>query len=383
VQLHVAEFVSVILVGGDAAVSELIGRCLDVGAGRFGLAHVVTIDEAIERLNESSFDLIIAAADELGEVGDRAWTALRAAARGAGIIAVVDGAAGANDGRLAAFDDVVMRQALDPPTLWGAIRYVQERALRAEMQQMLAAMQRELRAAWEIQQRLYPTQSPEAPGYDIAGMSQPAEAIGGDYYDYIPMLDRHLGIAVGDASGHGVGPALLMAQARATLRTLAQTYRGPGEILTLANRILAASMLTRHFVTLMFARLDLAGRTLAYASAGHAGGFVLDADGAIVHDLESTGFPIGVVADSDFVTSAPIHLEPGHMIVLLTDGITEAARQRGHEQFGRARVIDLARAHAAEPARQVVDLLYEKVLEHCHPGTHGDDATIVVIKVLA
>ena len=97
----------------------------------------------------------------------------------------------------------------------------------------------EFRAAQEIQQRLYPLRSPALPGFDIAGALYPAKATAGDYFDYIPMLDGCLGIVVGDVSSHGMGPALLMSETRACLRTLAQTHCDVGEILTRANRVLA------------------------------------------------------------------------------------------------------------------------------------------------
>ena len=116
--------------------------------------------------------------------------------------------------------------------------------------QALRDASEEFRAAQEIQQRLYPLHSPSLAGFDIAGALYPAKDAAGDYFDYIPMADGRLGIVVGDVSSHGMGPALLMSETRACLRTLAQVHSDVGEILTRTNRVLAMDTADFHFVTL-------------------------------------------------------------------------------------------------------------------------------------
>ncbi len=181
-----------------------------------------------------------------------------------------------------------------------------------------------LRIARDVQQKLFPVAPPASPDFELAGASHPAEVTGGDYYDYIPLADGAIGVAVGDVCGHGIGPALLMAATRAYLRALALTNTRVGDILTLANRALAADVDEGRFVTLIMARLDPATRTLVYANAGHPPGYVLRQDGSIRSILSSTGVPLGIIDDADFPEAAAVALEPGDLVLLLTDGIIEA-----------------------------------------------------------
>ena len=139
----------------------------------------------------------------------------------------------------------------------------------------------EFRAAQEIQQRLFPVEAPRLDGFDIAGALYPAKATAGDYFDYIPMLETCTGIVLGDVSSHGMGPALLMAETRACLRALSQTYVDVGEILTRTNHTLAADTHDFHFVTLTLARLDPSNASLVYAAAGHRG-YLLDPSGEVI-----------------------------------------------------------------------------------------------------
>jgi PAS domain S-box-containing protein len=132
----------------------------------------------------------------------------------------------------------------------------------------------ELEAAHAIQQRLYPRESPQIPGFDIAGAVRPAESLCGDYFDFFPMPSGCLGITIADVMGHGVGPSILMAQARAYLRSLALTSADVGEILSRLNGILTVEGSQREFVTQILLRLDPDARTLVYTNAGHPSGFL-------------------------------------------------------------------------------------------------------------
>src|SRR5262249_41296724 len=151
-----------------------------------------------------------------------------------------------------------------------------------------------LRMARQIQQKLFPASAPALAGLDLCGASSCAEATGGDYFDYLLLPDGSVGIVIGDVSGHGFGPALLMASTRAYLPGLAQRHTDVGEILTLANRALADDIGEDWFVTLLLARLDPGARTLLYASAGHPAGYVLDPAGNVRTLLPSNGLPLGI-----------------------------------------------------------------------------------------
>src|SRR5581483_10317530 len=135
-------------------------------------------------------------------------------------------------------------------------------------------LREEIRLARQIQQKLFPAPALPLPGFDVSGVSHPAEATGGDYFDYLPLPDGSLGVVIGDVSGHGFGPALLMAELRAYLRAFLLSRADVGEIVGLLNRALADDAPEGYFATLLLARLDPATRSLVYASAGHSPGYV-------------------------------------------------------------------------------------------------------------
>ena len=238
-------------------------------------------------------------------------------------------------------------------------------------------LRQEIRLAQQIQQKLFPAAPLPLPGLDIAGASFPAEATGGDYFDYIPMPDGGLAVVVGDVCGHGFGPALLMAELRAYLRAFLLTRNDVSEIVRLLNRALAGD--TDRFVTLLIARIDPPTRSLSYAGAGHLPGYVMDAAGEVKARLVSTGFPLAVVPDGEYRTEQSPPLEPGELVLLLTDGIIEA---HGPDEnvLGTDRVLDLVRANRTKSAREILNGLFDGVRAHCGPGAQLDDMTAIVIK---
>lgn len=234
--------------------------------------------------------------------------------------------------------------------------------------------------AREIQQRLFPKGAPHCPGFDIAGASFPAEATGGDYFDYLPMLHNRLGVVVGDVTGHGVGPALLMAETRAYLRVLAGRREDVGEILTRANRILAEDVGSERFITLFLGRIDPATRTLVYASAGHPAGYVFDAKGAIKTTLKRTGIPLGMKADTQYSTAPEIQLASGDLVLLLSDGIEETCGPDDN-LFGVDRILEVVRAQRLKTSQEIVQALYEATRSHADQAPQLDDITAIVVKV--
>ena len=152
-----------------------------------------------------------------------------------------------------------------------SLRYAIERSRRDHAERELRATSEEFRIAQEIQRRLFPAEAPHLPGFDIGGAVYPATATAGDYFDYIPLLNDCLGIVVGDVSSHGMGPALVMAEARACLWTLAQCHRRRGRNAHPRQPPPGRDTDELHFVTLALARLDPKTRRMAYASAGQRG----------------------------------------------------------------------------------------------------------------
>lgn len=237
----------------------------------------------------------------------------------------------------------------------------------------------ELRIAREIQQKLFPVAPVCLRGLDIAGASLPAEATGGDYFDYIPTQDDGLALVIGDVCGHGFGPALMMAELRAYLRAFLLTRSDLGEILGLLNRALADDM--DGFVTLLIARLDPRTLALTYTGAGHLPGYLLDSAGNVKAQLESTGVPLAVMPDSTYSTEAAPSLQSGEIVLLLTDGIIEA-HCSAQELLGIDRVLQLVKDNRDRPAREILSALYESVRDFCGPATQLDDMTAIIIKAV-
>ena len=246
-----------------------------------------------------------------------------------------------------------------------------ERAIRENEAQLLAAQR--------IQEHLLPDAPPALSGFDIAGALYPAEFAAGDYFDYLAMRDGSLGVVIGDVSGHGFGPALLMASTHALLRSLANHHTQLGEILGIANSILAEQTEADRFVTLLFGCLDVRSRSFVYASAGHATGYVLDFSGRVKARLESTALPLAILPDAEFPTAGPIALEPGDIVLLLTDGIPEA-RSPQDALFGDQRALEIVRENRDRTAREITERLYRAVHDFSGGKKPIDDVTTVVIK---
>ena len=260
-------------------------------------------------------------------------------------------------------------------------RAIRTRQLARQVEQHQLALA-ELRLAREIQQKLFPAAAPELPGYDIGGASFPASKVGGDYYDYVPMLGGGLGVVIADVMGHGVGPALLMAETRAFLRALSLTCGDVADILSRVNIALVGDTTEQTFVTLLFVRLDPQNHTMHYASAGHTTSYVLGADGRVRLELESTEMPLGIMADATFASTPPVQLRSGDTVFLLTDGVVEAAGTPGIEPFGTERALQIVHRERDRPAGEIVATLYEAVGSFLGGKPQTDDITAVVIKVL-
>lgn len=249
---------------------------------------------------------------------------------------------------------------------------------RMKTKEALDGKEAELRTAKKIQLGLVAKAPPILAGFDIAGASYPAVETGGDYFDFFPLLDSCQGLVIADASGHGLGPALLITETRAYLRAFALTSEDIGRIVALVNRRLVEDV-GEDFVTLFFARLDPRSRSFVYTSAGHVTGCVLDQAGIVKNLLESTSHPLGIVQNADFPIAASITLQPGDLVLLLTDGIVEACAPGGNV-FGFQRALDLVRTHQKDAAAKIVNSLYHAVRTFSNNNPQVDDITAMVIK---
>lgn len=230
-----------------------------------------------------------------------------------------------------------------------------------------------------VQQAMLPQIPTNLPGLELAARSDPADATGGDFYDFHRLPGQRLEIVVGDASGHGFAAALVTATARSYLRALCGIESDLGIILERANALLIEDLLDGRFVTLLFAVYNPADRILSYTGAGHLG-YLLKPNGELQCLLNQVGSPLGWFADAKYPVTN-LALEPGNLLVFLTDGIEEAISPKG-ELFGRKRVLELLQREHARPVEEIVNELHEAVYEFCSPGKRTDDATVIVGRIL-
>jgi sigma-B regulation protein RsbU (phosphoserine phosphatase) len=237
----------------------------------------------------------------------------------------------------------------------------------------------EMRLAGQVQKRLYPPDR-RIPGIDIAGAAHPANATGGDYYDYLNMTGGQLGIVVADVSGHGLGAALMMVATRAAPRSCVQMPLDLDEILDHVNTTLLDDLGPNSFVTMSLASLDIEAQSLTYSNAGHPSGYLMDCSGEIKTVLESTRIPLGIMADWEKQPSRTIPLERGDILVFLTDGILESWGSDG-ESFGVEHALEIVREHRHEPSRRNLDRLLAEVHRLLVGAVQEDDMTAVICKM--
>lgn len=234
------------------------------------------------------------------------------------------------------------------------------------------------RLAREVQQSLYPT-TVLLPGVDVAAVCEPTYDTGGDYVDFIPGPDGSVYVGIGDVSGHGSGAALIMALTRAYVRSLAAMNLGVNEILARTNQLLASDLGDGRFVTVLLLRIDIREQSLSYASAGHVPGFVTGSSGEVEAKLESSGMPLGLFSDLQFVATT-LRLTPQATVLLLTDGVTEMLGPDGSE-MGVERVLKFVRSWRNQDARQIAEGVC-RTAKHFAGGTgQRDDIAAIVVKM--
>ncbi len=240
-------------------------------------------------------------------------------------------------------------------------------------------LENDLAIARSIQQQLLPSAPPRVEGFDIAGWNRPADQTGGDAFDFMPLPDGRLAITIADATGHGIGPALVIAECRALLRAVAWYSSDPDHIMARVNNILVDDLPRDRFVTCFFGLLDPVKRTLRYASAGHGPLLFFRASGNEIVELSATGIPLGVIANSPYTPAEPVRFDAGDMMVLVTDGFFEWLGLN-REQFGMSRLVETISQHAALTADEIIQSLYRSVVQYGEGTTQQDDLTAVIIK---
>jgi sigma-B regulation protein RsbU (phosphoserine phosphatase) len=253
------------------------------------------------------------------------------------------------------------------------------RRLQAQLQDANRKMAQELALAGEVQSSFLPHDLPEIPGWQLAATLRPARETSGDFYDVISLPDRRLGIVVADVCDKGAGAALYMALSWTLIRTYAVEYPAQPEIVFRAvNRRIARDTTTKHFVTVMYGILDLDTGALVYCNAGHWGPYLVRAhDDGDVRRLIRTGIPLGIFEDQTW-EQGYAQLSPGDVLVLYTDGITEAPDAQG-AFLGEDRLLASVRSNLGRPAGEIQDAILEDVQRFMGDTPPSDDMALVVL----
>ncbi len=237
----------------------------------------------------------------------------------------------------------------------------------------------QLEVARQVQLELLPANDPKLPGFDISAYNFPTEEVSGDYYDWVSIYEDQIALVIADVSGKGVPAALLMAFLRASLRAASHVGYAPQISMAKVNYLLWESIERNQFVTAFYGILDTGNRTLWYANAGHNPPLLLNAKGEAKF-IERGGLPLGMFRDTRY-HQYYLSFAPGDLLVLYTDGVTEATNPQG-EEFGRERLVHAVRAAAGGSARDLITSLQDEVLSWTDGKGASDDITFFVIKAL-
>ena len=248
-------------------------------------------------------------------------------------------------------------------------------------------LEEELRIARDIQMSLLPQGPVKMPGLQMTAHCSPAREVGGDYYDFLPLDDTRIGILIADVSGKGTSAALYMAELKGLILSLSQIHTSPRELMIAANRIIADNLDSRSFITMTYVVVDVARRTMTYARAGHTPLIHLAGKGLgrRARILTPSGMVLGLKFDrgEKFIAALEevcVPIEPGDLVVLFTDGISEAMNAQ-EDLFGEARLSRLIEDHAELPFDELRERILREVRDFAgEPGPH-DDMTLILLKV--
>jgi serine phosphatase RsbU (regulator of sigma subunit)/anti-sigma regulatory factor (Ser/Thr protein kinase) len=245
-------------------------------------------------------------------------------------------------------------------------------------------MQKEMQVAQEIQHTLLPAQFPEVKGYEIGAMYRAAKEVGGDYYDFFWVDPTTLGIVVADVSGKGVPGSLVMTMIRTAMRLEARNNKSAAEVLSRVNQHVTSDMKHGMFVTMCYIILDSINRVINFSSAGHNPIILYRRKTQGIYFLKPQGFPVGLDLPEDNVfektlSLQKVSLEQGDMLVIYTDGITEAMNVN-KQQFGEERLIATIKENSHLNPKEFIDELNRRISEFTQGAEQHDDITVVVIK---
>jgi serine phosphatase RsbU (regulator of sigma subunit) len=250
----------------------------------------------------------------------------------------------------------------------------------AEVEQAERALARDLQQAAVIQQGLLPTSAPVVPGVDLAGYNAACRTVGGDYYDFISYPDGRVAMLVGDVAGKGMPAALLMSSLQARVQVLFDDPTNLAALVTRLNRIITTNCPSNRFISFFIAVLDPKTNELAYVNAGHNPPLLVHKDGTL-QKLEGTGLILGILPIAQYEQQT-CRLEPGDVVVLFSDGVTEATRPDVDEEFGEDRLAQALAELKDDSARSIIESINQRVFDFTRGAPPADDITLVVAKRL-
>lgn len=242
----------------------------------------------------------------------------------------------------------------------------------------LRQLESELELSQIVQRGLLPQQAPEIPGLAVAAFSRPAQIVSGDYFDFVKFKDGGHGIVMADVSGHGVSAGMLMSSLQTAFHTLVPAADSPLDVLERINHLYAHNIRVTSFVTVFFGKLDPVTRTFTYGSAGHNSAYLYRPQTGEEILLHPTGPAIGLM-EGFHVRSEQVTLKPGDLLLLYTDGVTEAMNNQ-HEQFGLDRLSDTVRANSSLSPEQLIQKILLDLSAFTNASTLVDDVTLVAAK---
>lgn len=238
-------------------------------------------------------------------------------------------------------------------------------------------LEREMELAAEIQQQLLPKATPTIAGYDVLGWNRPARQVGGDYFDIRALDDRRWVLVVGDVTGKGLPAALLVSTLHSALRLLPDSLPIGSELVARLNRHIHEASASNKFITLLLLELDPVTGLLSYLNAGHNPGVLLRENGR-VEELSAGGLPLGLMAMGHF-QARTIQLDPGDLLCIYSDGITECATP-DEEEYGMDRLVGLLRDSREAPLADIVRQLDDAVVAFAQNQPQGDDQTVILLR---
>jgi sigma-B regulation protein RsbU (phosphoserine phosphatase) len=252
-----------------------------------------------------------------------------------------------------------------------------EHARLNEIEEAERLMAKDMQQAAIIQRQLLPSVPPPAPGLDIAGRTASCRTVGGDYYDYLRFPDGRVGVLVGDVAGKGMPAALLMSSLQARVHVVFEDSTGLAQKMVRLNKAIASNCPDNRFITFFMSVLDPQTGQMVYSNAGHNPPLVVRAKGGF-DTLDGGGIILGIMPAAPF-QEFTAQLEVGDILVLFSDGVTEAADPKDQE-FGEERLADLVAGMRDRPAREIVEKIHEAVMAFTEGAPAADDITVVVVR---